>query len=101
VSTNRPSSTASSTPRTLSEWRAHVDALEGSALLDEAEAANAIAFVEVLEGEGYAPAQIHAVLHAFARRCAVLGVRPPGGGLYDFAALARRPAPDADDEPKP
>ncbi|MFZ9967566.1 MAG: ADP-ribosylglycohydrolase family protein [Steroidobacteraceae bacterium] len=30
MSTHRPSSTASSTPRTLSEWRAHIDALEAA-----------------------------------------------------------------------
>ncbi len=87
-------------PRTLSEWRAWIDALPVDALVQAAHDANAIGFVEVLEAEGYAPAQIHAVLHAFARRFVALDVRPPAGGLYDFTTLARRPAPDADDEPE-
>ncbi|MBM4280475.1 MAG: hypothetical protein FJ137_06850 [Deltaproteobacteria bacterium] len=86
-------------PRTLSEWRAWIDALPVDTLVEAAHDANAIAFVEVLESEGYAPAQIHAVVHAFARRFVALDVRPPAGGLYDFVTLARRPAPDADDAP--
>jgi hypothetical protein len=88
-----------SSPRTLAQWRAYIDGLEGDALVDAASAANGIGFVEVLEGEGYAPDQIHAVLYAFAARFVALGRRPPGGGLYDFAALARRAAPVVDDEP--
>lgn len=97
-STSPPSG---SSPRTLTEWRAYVDALDGKDLVEAAENANGIAFVEVLEAEGYAPAQIHAVLHMFARRFAKVGLRPPHGGLYDFEALGKRPAPDADDEPGP
>jgi hypothetical protein len=90
---------AVTTPRTLSQWRAYIDGLEGDALQDAASAANDISFVQVLEAEGYAPAQIHAIVHAFATRFLTRGVRPPGGGLYDLAALARRTAPIADDEP--
>jgi hypothetical protein len=66
-----------------------------------ASAANDISFVQVLDAEGYAPARIHAIVHAIAARSLTIGVRPPGGGLYDLAALARRTAPIADDEPAP
>ncbi len=101
--TRRPPSSPSSSkplaPRTLSQWRAYIDGLEGDALQEAASAANDISFVVVLEAEGYAPAQIHAIVHTFAVRFLTLGVRPPAGGLYDLAALARRAAPTVDDEP--
>lgn len=94
-----PSSTPSSTPRTLSAWRTYIAALSATELVTVAHDANSIVFVEALEQEGYAPEQIHAVLHAFAARLTALEVRPPMGGLYDFTTLAREPAPEADDEP--
>ena len=90
---------AGAPPRTLSQWREHIAALTPAELVEAAGAANGIGFVEVLEAEGYAPPQIHAVLHAFAARFVVFGLRPPGGGLYDLAALGGRPAPVAEDEP--
>jgi hypothetical protein len=86
-------------PRTLTEWRSYIDSLPADELVSAANDANGIGFVEVLEAEGYAPAQIHAIVHSFARRFVALSLRPPAGGLYDLAALARRPAPVADEAP--
>lgn len=80
-------------PDTVAEWRAYVAKLRGTELFEVAAAANGMAFVETLEAEGYGPADIHAILHAFARRFVELDERAPQDGLYDFVALARRPDP--------
>lgn len=82
-----------SQPKTIDEWRSYVDSLEGEELFDVAAAANGIDFVETLESEGYEPVEIHAILHAFARRFAKLGERPPMNGLYDFLRMARTTDP--------
>ncbi len=79
-------------PTTLREWQTHIDALEGERLLQEARGANTVRFVRVLQGEGYAAADIHAILILMAKRVAQVGPTPPGG-LYDYAALAAEPTP--------
>ena len=80
-------------PKTLAEWKAYADTLTGQALWDAAVSANTMAFVQVLQEEGYEAEQIHAVIHLLAKRFVTLGERAPADGFYDLAAMGFSAAP--------
>ena len=74
-------------PKSLKEWKAYAEALEGESLRDKAVAANSVEFLQMLQEEGYGPQEIHSIFVFIARRFAETGQRPPGDGLYDLFSL--------------
>ena len=75
-------------PKSLPEWKTYVGKLEGDELRNQALAANSTQFVRTLQDEGYAAADIHAILVAYAKRMAAVGQRLPSDGYLDFTRLA-------------
>jgi hypothetical protein len=82
-------------PKTLAEWKQHLDGLSGLELRDKAQAANSIVFVEALEAEGYTPDEIETVFILIAKRLVASGQVPPFDGLYDYTELAKDEPPVA------
>ena len=82
-----------SQPRTLDEWRAYVESLSPEALWAKATAANSLGFVQTLQEEGYAGAEIEALFVLVARRLKAVGLTPPRTGYFDHASLAKEAPP--------
>ena len=80
-------------PKTLSEWRAYVDALDGDQLIEQARSANSASFVRQLQEEGSSASDVHAVLILFAQRIKATGLRPPDG-FYDYFELMKQQLPE-------
>jgi hypothetical protein len=76
-------------PKTLPEWRSYVGALDGEQLRAQAMAANSTGFVKQLQDEGYAAADITAILTTFAKRLSDAGQVLPTDGYVDLTRLLR------------
>ncbi|MFH1812148.1 MAG: hypothetical protein ABIJ09_25650 [Pseudomonadota bacterium] len=81
-------------PQTLDEWQAYIAALDDTALVEQARAANSTSFVQQLQDEGKAPHEIHGVLVLFAHRFKDVGLRPPGDGYCDLLELMNQSLPE-------
>ena len=87
------STSTTTTPRTLPEWRAYVATLGDQELFAAAAGANTMRFVQTLQEEEYKPAEIHMIMYLFAKRFQELDVRPPMDGLYDLIDMAKSEPP--------
>lgn len=85
----------SAEPKSLAEWKQHLEQLSGLELRDKAQAANSMGFVETLEEEGYSPDEIETLFILIAKRLAATGQVPPFEGLYDYGRLAKQTPPVA------
>lgn len=77
-------------PSNLTEWLAYIETLSGPDLLSKALAANQVAFVRSLEGDGLPPQDIAAVFKGFATRLLADEQALPArvsGGYVDYGSL--------------
>ncbi len=78
-------------PKTLAEWEAHIQTLDGEALRSKAVAANNARFVRSLGEEGYTGPEIETIFTLIALRFVETGQRMPESGYFELAKLAEGP----------
>ena len=81
------------TPVTVAEWARYIGKLDGRKLTEEARAANQVAFVRTLEGDGLGAKEISSIFDLFAARFVQAGVPAPGrlpGAYLDFRSLVEQ-----------
>jgi hypothetical protein len=74
-------------PKTLAEWEAHIQTLEGEALRSKTVAANNARFVRSLGEEGYTGPEIEKIFAYLAKRFVETGQRLPASGYFELSKL--------------
>ena len=72
--------------KTLEEWQAYLQTLEGADLREKTLMANQPAFIQELQGEGYSAAEIHTIFKWLRERFVQTGQLPPSGGYFELLA---------------
>ena len=75
-------------PHAVPEWKAYIEGLSGPILVSKARAANSLAFVQILQSEGFPPGDISSIFLLWARRLEADNQAPAEGFQGEYLSFS-------------